>query len=250
MFFAAEDKKQDKVDSLPFPVYKGTGDQGRHQEVHGQDADALGHEEADGDRRGRQGLPEDHRAPAGAAAALGHRGRVARRADVGQLRRRLPQGALPQGLGQEGLRAGDGRHALLERGQGELPRAPRRGVRAHQARQGEAGAQALPRRLGEVPVLRRVLARLREVAREELQDRIPRRRRAPRRAHAVERRPRRPSAAAHHRRPALAPGRDRARHREGRGRRLGRHGSRGTARSPLPAEERREEASTEERQRG
>ena len=90
--------------------------------------------------------------------------------------------------------------------------------RADQARQGEAGAQALPRRLGQVPVLRRVLARLREVAREELQDRIPRGRRAPRRAHAVERRPRRPPAAAHHRRSAVAPGRDRPVDGEGGGR--------------------------------
>ena len=42
MFFAAEDKKKDKVDAIPFPVYKGPGTQGRHQEVHGQVADALG----------------------------------------------------------------------------------------------------------------------------------------------------------------------------------------------------------------
>ena len=116
----------------PVPRLQGPGHEGRHQEVHGQDADALGAEEAGGHRGGRQGLPEDHRAPAGAAAALGHRRRVARRADVGQLRRRLPQGALPQGVGQEGLRARHGRHALLERGQGDVPRAPRRGVRADQ----------------------------------------------------------------------------------------------------------------------
>ena len=52
---------------------------------------------------------------------------------------------------------------------------------ADQGSEGEAGAQELPRLLGQVPVLRRVLARLRGVAREELQVRIPRRRRAPRR---------------------------------------------------------------------
>ena len=89
----------------------------------------------DGDRGRRQGVPEDHRAPAGAAAALGHRRGSRAGHDVGQLRRRLPQGALPQGVGQEGLRARHGRHALLERGQGDLLRAPRRGVGAHQERE-------------------------------------------------------------------------------------------------------------------
>ena len=47
---------------------------------------------------------------------------------------------------------------------------------------------------------------LRGVAREELQGRVPRRRRAPRRADAVEQRSRRQAAAAHRRRAALAPG--------------------------------------------
>ena len=59
--------------------------------------------------------------------------------------------------------------------------------REPRSRQAKPRVQALPRLLGEVPVLRRVLARLRGVAREELQDRVPRRRRVPRRADAVER---------------------------------------------------------------
>ena len=132
MFFAAEEQEEGQGRFHPVPRLQGPGHQGRHQEVHGQDADALGRQEAGRHRGRRQGLPEDHRAPARAAAPLGHRRRVARGHDVGQLRRRLPQGAVPQGLGQEGLRAGHGRHALLERGQGDLPRAPRRGVGAHQ----------------------------------------------------------------------------------------------------------------------
>ena len=59
----------------------------------------------------------------------------------------------------------------------------------------EAGAQEVPRSVGQVPVLRRVLPQLRGVAREELQGRIPRRRRASRSAHALEQRSRREGAA-------------------------------------------------------
>ena len=82
----------------------------------------------------------------------------------------------------------DGRHA------------PRR-----QARRREARARCVPRLLREVPVLRRVLSRVRGLAREELQGRVPRRRRAARRADALEQRARRPPAAASHRRSRVAP---------------------------------------------
>ena len=76
-------------------------------------------------------------------------------------------------------------------------RAPRRGSEP-QKQTAKPALKTLPRLLGEVPVLRRVLAQLRGVAREELQGRVPRRRRVPRRADALEQRSRRQAAAAHH----------------------------------------------------
>ena len=130
-------------------------------------------------------VPEDHRAPAGAAAALGHRGRLARRSHVGQLRRRLPRAPDPEGLGQEGLRGGARRQLTWRRAQRQLLQRLDEASEPIKAEKAQAGAQALPRLLGQVPVLRRVSRALRGVAREELQDRIPRRRRAPRRADAA-----------------------------------------------------------------
>ena len=135
------DASSDKVDSIPFPVYKGPGTKDDVLKHIGQEVKPWYTKKQDGHRGGRQGVPEDHRAPAGAAAALGHRGRLARRADVGQLRRRLPRGALSR---RSGTRRASSR-ARATRSPGtrsrRLPRAPRRGVEPFKSEQGEAGAQ-------------------------------------------------------------------------------------------------------------
>ena len=208
-----------KVDSIPFPVYKGPGTKDDIKKYMDKTLKPWVAEEAGGDRGGRQGVPEDHRASAGAAAALGHRGRARAPASCGATSSTTSASApYPKDWDKKGFVPGTGDTLSWTEVKANYLEHLDEASEPIKREQGEAGAQALPRRLGEVPVLRRVLARLREVAREELQDRIPRRRRAPRRAHAVERRSRRSPAAAHRRRPAVAPGRDAARHREGGGR--------------------------------
>ena len=109
-----------------------------------------------------------------AAAEVGHRRRLARRSDVGQLRRRLPRAPDPEGVEEGRARSDDGPTTTRLDEASEPFKAA-----------GEGGAQEVPRLLGQVPVLRRVLPRLRGVAREELQGRVPPRRRVPRSADAV-----------------------------------------------------------------
>ena len=107
-FFAAEERKKDEGRCDRRSPCTRAREQGRRQEVHRQVADALGSEEEGGHRGGRAGVPEDPRAPAGAAAALGHRRRLARRPDVGRLRRRLPRALRIPRSGKKGFVPGTG----------------------------------------------------------------------------------------------------------------------------------------------
>ena len=128
------------------PGLHGPWRQGDRHQAHPDQGEGLVREEEGGDREGRARVHQDPRAQARPAAEVGHRRRLSRRSDVGRLRRRLPPRADPD-------RMEDGRGAPRR-----LLRQPRRSERALQGSQREAGAQEVPRSVGQVPVLRRVLA--------------------------------------------------------------------------------------------
>ena len=197
LFFFAEQQRKE-VEKIRFPEYKGAGTR----------EDVLKHvntkvkDWVNKKRPAIEAAEKEYKKivdlPAAAAAALGHRRRLPRRADVGQVRGRVPRRAHPQGV--EGPRAG------ARRRRPHLRRAPRRVLL--QARRGQRAAEAdrqgrvqdVPRLLGQVPVLRRVLAQVRGVAVQELRRRVPPHRRVPRLAVARELGPQRGGAAGEPRR--------------------------------------------------
>ena len=94
-FFGRRREEEGEGRSVALPRLQGRRQQGRRSEVHGQVGKTLG------TRRSRprskkvdKEYSKDHRSSARPAAAVGHRGRFARRAHVGQLRRRVPSRAL------------------------------------------------------------------------------------------------------------------------------------------------------------
>ena len=132
--------------------------------------------------QGRARVHEDPRPQARAAAEVGHRGRLARRSHVGRLRRRLPPRADPRTALDR--RTPELRARLLRRASTQRA-SPSRSQRAKPALETCLDYSVKYQYFDEL------LAQLRGVAREELQVRIPRRRRAPRSADALEQRSRR-----------------------------------------------------------
>ena len=101
-FFAAEEQRKAEVDTIKFPEYKGPGNKDdvlKHIKTKVKD---WYDEEAA--RRSRRSSPSTQKIvelqPV-AAAAVGHRRRLARRSDVGRLRRRVPPRADPEGRGKK-----------------------------------------------------------------------------------------------------------------------------------------------------
>ena len=153
MFFAAEERKKEKVDTLPFPVYKGPATKEDivryNQKMVKPWVDKKQAAIADVDKDYQKITELQPVPPPRWVIAAASRAGLMWGNFVDEFR------AAP--IPKEWAKDPEIRRHLLP--------APRRGLRADQGEQGQAGPQALPRRLGEVPVLRRVLARLREVAR-------------------------------------------------------------------------------------
>jgi hypothetical protein len=142
-FYFAEEKREE-VEKIKFPEYKGPGRK-RTSQAHQGAGPRLDEEEATRHRGGDARVQEDRRSAAGASAALGHRGRLASGRLVGQLRAGVPRGAHPH------------RHQEGHRAPQRLLRRARRGFRAGQV-EGQGSLRDLSRLLGQIPVLRRVLA--------------------------------------------------------------------------------------------
>ena len=204
MFFAAEADKHDRVDSLPIPPYRGS----RTKDDIRRFMDATMMPWAMKKQAAIESVDREYQRitelrpvpPPRWVIAAASRGGMMWGDFVDDFRK----APYPREWDQPGFVPGTAETLRWTDSAGHVRRERGPRVRAVQARQGQARARALPGRLGELPVLRRAVARVRALAGSQLQVRVPRGRRAEGRAHAVERRARRSSAAAHDRGEALA----------------------------------------------
>ena len=166
MFFVVEDKKHDKVDAVAFPAYKGSGTKEdikkymektlmpwvQKKQAAIEDVDKEYQKITD-----LQPVPP----PRWVIAAASRAGLM-----WGNFVDDFRRAPYPKDWDKKGFVPGTGDTLSWREVKANYLEHLDEASRAHQARQGQACAQALPRRLRQVPVLRRVLPRLREVARE------------------------------------------------------------------------------------